>query len=203
MQPWDYHSAFTKENLVRIAQLLARGRADAVDRFDSAVGDDNWTLGVCAYNYGCHQLEQAAGTPGFEWLGVIDPGKHFQFSVGGVPMRFWRGDPAGPTAKISVATPHEQLLLDLEPGVPTAGVLFRVGVITDIDGAFVGASFVALRNGAPETVWPVPLADAAPLIVLLDDTRARGRDLAAPLVGDPAETENEKGDENDSTSGGK
>ena len=31
-------------------------------------------------------------------------------------MRFWRGDPTEPTSKIVVATPFEQLLLDLEPG---------------------------------------------------------------------------------------
>ena len=138
MRPWEYHQELTEERLVRVAQLLALGRGSAVDRFDPTIGDDNWTLGVCAYNYGCFRISQAAGTLGFEWLGVIDPGKHFQFSIGGVPMRFWRGDPAEPTAKIVIATPREQLLLDLEPGVPTAGVLFRVGVTTDIDGALLG-----------------------------------------------------------------
>ena len=189
MRPWDYHQELTGERLVKVGQLLALGRGSAVDRFDPTIGDDNWTLGVCAYNYGCFQISQAAGTPGFEWLGVIDPGKHFQFSVGGVPMRFWRGDPAEPTAKIVIATPREQLLLDLEPGVPTAGVLFRIGVTTDIDGALLGASFVALRNDQPETVWPLPLAAAEPLIVSLGEERPEGRDLPSPPVGDIGDDE--------------
>lgn len=189
MRPWHYHQELTEERLVKVAQLLALGRGSAVDRFDPTIGDDTWTLGVCAYNYGCFRIGQAAGKFGFEWLGVIDPGKHFQFSIGGVSMRFWRGDPAEPTAKIVVATQREQLLLDLEPGVPTAGVLFRIGVTTDIDGALLGASFVALRNDQPETVWPLPLSEATPLIILLGDEQAEGRDLPPPAVGDLGDDE--------------
>ncbi|RUX46203.1 hypothetical protein EOA33_21900 [Mesorhizobium sp. M4A.F.Ca.ET.050.02.1.1] len=195
MLPWDYHPELTAERLVKVAQLLALGRGSAVDRFDPAIGDDNWTLGVCAYNYGCFQIAKAAGTLGFEWLGVIDPGKHFQFSIGGVPMRFWRGDPAEPTAKISIATPFEQLLLDLEPGILTAGVLFRIGVTTDMDGALLGASFVALRNDQAELVWPLPLAEAEPLIVLLDEARPEGIELSSPSVSDHGYDEDEHGDD--------
>lgn len=187
MLPWDYHPELTKDRLISVAQLLALGRGNAVDRFDPVIGDDNWTLGVCAYNYGCFQIIQVAGRPGFEWLAVNDPSKHFQFSVGGVPMRFWRGDPAEPTSKISAATPREQLLLDLEPGILTAGVLFRIGVTTDLDGSLLSASFVALRNGEPELIWPLPLAEAAPLIVSIDGARPEGLELPPPSVGDPSD----------------
>lgn len=201
MRPWDYHSELTEERLTKVAQLLAMGRGAAVDRFDPTIGDDNWTLGVCAYNYGCFQIAQAAGKPGFEWLGVIDPGKHFQFSIGGVPMRFWRGDPADPTTKIAIATPFEQLLLDLEPEKPTAGVLFRIGITTDMDGALLTASFVALRNDEPETVWRLPLADAEPLIVPIDDERPEGRDLPPPSVGDHQDDDDEQDGEADAPDG--
>lgn len=192
MRPWKYDPELTEERLTKVGQLLAVGRGHAVDRYDPTIGDDSWTLGTCAYNYGCFQIKRAAGTPGFEWLGVIDPGKHFQFSVGGVPMRFWRGDPADPTSKISAKTPHEQLSFDLEPGKPMAGVLCRIGVETDFDGALLTASFVALRNGEPETVWPLPLAEAEPLIVLLDDERPEGRDLPPPVVGDHDEDDDQQ-----------
>lgn len=202
MRPWDYHSELLEERLVKVGQLLALGRGAAVDRFDPAIGDDNWTLGVCAYNYGCFQIAQAAGKPGFEWLSVIDPGKHFQFSIADVPMRFWRGDPADPTTKISVATPFEQLLLDLEPETPTAGVLFRIGITTDIDGALLTASFVALRNDEPETVWRLPLADADPLIVPMDDARPEGRDLPPPSVGGHQDDAHEHDGKADASHGG-
>jgi len=60
MRPWDYHLELMEERLVKVAQLLALGRGSAVDRFDPTIGDDNWTLGVCAYNYGCFQISRAA-----------------------------------------------------------------------------------------------------------------------------------------------
>lgn len=184
MRPWDYNVELTKERLVKLAQLLERGRNDAVDRHEPAIGGTNWTRGVCAYSYACHQIEQAAGTPGFEWLAVINNGMRFQFSINKVPMRFWRGDPFEPSAKIAVATPMEQLLLDLEPGMLAGGVLFRIGVTTDEDGALLGAYFAALRGAAPETVWSIPLADADPLVVVLDEVRPEGRELPPPVVSD-------------------
>ena len=102
----------------------------------------------------------------------------------------------------SVATSFEQLLLDLEPGVSTAGVLFRIGVTTDVDGALLGASFVVLRNDQPELVWPLPLAEAEPLIVLLDDARPEGLELPPPSVGDHRDDEDELGGEIGSPSDG-
>jgi hypothetical protein len=192
MRPWEYNPELTKDRLVRVAQLIERGRNDAVDRHDPAIGGDNWTRGVCAYSYARYQIMQAAGTPGFEWLGVIDDGMRFQFNIGRVPMRFWRGDVAEPSVRIATATPTEQFLLDLEPGVPTAGVLFRIGVATDEEGAMLQACFAALRNGIAETIWPIPLADADPLVVVLDDTRPEGRELPPPAIGDRRDDDADK-----------
>ena len=184
MKPWDYNDELTEERLVKVAQLIERGRNDAVDRHDPSVGGDSWTRGVCGYSYAKHQILQAAGTEGFEWLGVLNDGLRFQFSVGGIPMRFWRGDLAEPSDRIAAPTPMEQLLLELEPGVPTAGVLFRIGITTDEEGGLLEACFAALRNGTAETIWPISLVDAAPLIVVLDDKRPEGRELPPPTVGD-------------------
>ena len=136
---------------------------------------------------------QAAGTPGFEWLSVIKEGMRFQFGIGKVPMRFWRGDLAEPSVGIAAATPMEQFLLDLEPGIPTAGVLFRIGISTDDEGAMLEACFAALRNGAAETIWPIPLADADPLVVVLDDTRPEGRELPPPIIGERSEDDTQEG----------
>ena len=194
MRPWDYNPELTEERLIRVAQLIERGRNDAVDRHEPAIGGTSWTRGVCAYSYAKHQIIQAAGTPGFEWLGVINDGLRFQFSIGKVPMRFWRGDFAEPSDRIAAATPMEQLLLELEPGVPTAGVLFRIGLTTDEEGAMLEACFAALRNGAAETIWPISLADADPLVVVLDDARPEGRELPPPVIGDRSDDDAAGGD---------
>jgi hypothetical protein len=187
MRPWDYHVALTADRLTKVAHLLALGRRDAVDRHDPAIGGDAWTRGVCAYRYGCHRIAQAAGTTDFEWLTIIDPGKRFQFRVGDVPMRFWRGDPFEPNGRVVSPTPIEQFLLDLGDDVPLGGVLFRIGVDADDEGSLLSASFVALRNGAPETVWPIPLGQAVPLIVPMTAARPEGRELPPPSVGLPGD----------------
>ncbi|EIZ77296.1 hypothetical protein WSK_4136 [Novosphingobium sp. Rr 2-17] len=193
MRPWDYNPELTEERLIRVAQLIERGRNDAVDRHEPAIGGDSWTKGVCAYSYAKHQIIQAAGTPGFEWLSVINDGMRFQFGIGKAPMRFWRGDFAEPSQRIATATPMEQFLLELEPGVPTAGVLFRIGLTTDEEGAMLEACFAALRNGAAETIWPISLVDADPLVVVLDDTRPEGRELPPPTIGDRSDDETAEG----------
>lgn len=192
MKPWDYDSTLTADCLTKVAQLLAMGRRDAVERHDPTIGGDGWTRGVCAYRYGCHRINQAAGRVGFEWLSIIDPGKRFQFKIGRVPMRFWRGDPLEPTSRVSCPTPVEQLLLDLDEGdVPLGGVLFRINVVTDEEGALLQASFVALRAGQVETLWRIPLEDAPPLVVALGGECPEGRELPPPAVGLASDEEDE------------
>lgn len=197
MQPWDYNAALTADRLTKIVDLLAMGRRDAVDRHDPDIGGDAWTRGCCAFRYGCYRITQAADEPDAEWLTVIDPSKRFQFRIGDVPMRFWRGEPSKPSSRFKHPTPVEQLHLDLEDGVPLGGVLFRIGVTTDDEGGLLEASFVALRNGAPETIWPIPFDKITPVIVPLDDARPEGRELPPPAVGIPGD-ENEDGEENES-----
>lgn len=189
MLPWDYHSAFTSERLVALAQLLSVGRALAVERHDTSIGDDNWTLGVCAYKYCCFQISENAGKSNFEWLEVIDSSHHFQFSIGGVPVRFWRGDPANPSDKIAGPTAYEQLLFDFGPEVVGDGVLYRIGITADLDGGFLGANFVTLRGGQPEAIWPIPYDRSNPLLVIVDGRRPEGRELPAPQVGAPDEVD--------------
>jgi hypothetical protein len=165
MRPWDYHRDLTRERLILLAQLLARGRAHALDRYDPEIGDDTWTRGVCAFNYGRFQITRASGTPGFEWLSVPDRRRRFQFRVGEVMMRFYRGQAESPKANMLFATELEQLLLPLDEGVPLGDVKFRLAVETDWDGSILQVSFVAIRGDAPETIWVIPYEAAPPLIV--------------------------------------
>lgn len=182
MKPWDYDTELTAERLGKIAQLLAWGRHDAVDRHDPDVGGNAWTRGVCAYQYGCFRIAAVAGSAGYEWLGVIDPGKRFQFSVGGRPLRFWRGDPNEPNDRVSCPTQREQLLLDLGDDA-SAGLVMRIGVTTDGDGDFLEAAFVALRGDVPETVWPIPYDRSTAPFVMIEPERPLGRELPPPAIG--------------------
>lgn len=183
MRPWDYDPELTAERLSKIAQLLAWGRHDAVDRHDPGVGGNPWTRGVCAYQYGCFRVLCAAETPGFEWLRIIDPGKRFQFSINSRPLRFWRGDPTEPSIRVASPTPHEQYLLDFEDGVSLDGVVMRIAVTTDFDGDFLQAAFVALRGNLPETVWPIPYERTTAPFVAIEPELPLGQELPAPAIG--------------------
>ena len=52
-------------------------------------------------------------------------------------------------------------------------------------GTMVRTPFDSMAGlNEPEAVWRLPLTEAEPLIVLLDDERPEGRDLPPPWVGD-------------------
>jgi len=183
MRPWDYHRDLTAERLIKIAQLLARGRSHALERYDPAIGDDSWTRGVCAFNYGRHEISKAAGSPGFEWLSVPDPRRHFQFRLGEVVMRFYRGEAETPKINMLHTTELEQFLLPLEEQVPLGGVKFRIAVETDWDGSILQVSFVAIRGTEPETIWAIPFEAAPPLVLEVPE------DLTPAVEIEPVEIE--------------
>lgn len=199
MKPWDYHSDLTKDRLIKVAQLLAAGRGIALDRFDPTIGDNSWTSGVCAYGYGCFQVIQAAGRPGFEWLAVPDPSLRFLFRMGEVALRFFRGTAANPRANVleQSLVELEQFSLMLEETVSLDQVKFRIAVETDSDGYPLQISFVAIRGDMPETIWPIPYESAPPLIVPIDEEKPEGRELGAPPVGFPSEEEETGTDDKD------
>lgn len=192
MRPWDYHPDMTAERLASVARLLASGRGCALDRHEPAIGCDAWTLGVEAFNFGRHQINKAAGTPGFEWLTVPDSSRRLQFRMGSMPMRFYRGLATDPNPRMLVEAPIEleQYPLPLGAAALLDGCKFRIAVETDEEGGVVQISFVAIRGVAVETIWPIPYEDSAPLLVGLGADLAEGRELPAPsvgLVGDAAD----------------
>lgn len=183
MRPWDYHPDITRERLVLVAQLMARGRGDALDRHEPELGDDAWTRGVRAFRFCCHQLTRMAGLPQFEWLSVPAPGRKFQFRIGTAPMRFYRGLAEEPKPNMLQLTELEQELLPFGDGVFLTDVKLRIAVETDFDGSVAGVYFVAIRGVDPETIWRIPFETAVPLVVDLSARLEPPVDLAAPEVG--------------------
>lgn len=193
MRPWEYHPDLSSERLIKVAQLLASGRGQAVDRHEPSIGCDAWTLGIEAFNFGRFQISRAAGTPGLEWLDVPDASRRLLFRIGSVPLRFYRGFASEPTARTMTDIPIEleQYPLPLEDGASLDGCKFRLAVETNEDGTVMQISFVAVRGGLVETIWPIPYENAKPLIVALDDHKPEGRELLAPVVEFPLNGEEE------------
>ncbi|GAA3708672.1 hypothetical protein GCM10022268_17480 [Sphingomonas cynarae] len=185
LYPWDYHSDLTAARLVEIAKLLRQGRHDAVDRHDDTIGDDNWVLGVRAYNCGKFRVMQAHDSGNHSWLTIINPSLQFIFAIGHVPVRFYRGDADDPSEKTCrIAYPELTQLAIAFQEEENDEMVFRFAVETYYDGSVDTIKFVGLRHKQAVLTWEIPLQLGEvvrfPLTVVAHD---EGTELAAPMVG--------------------
>ena len=182
--PWEIHPDLTRDRLIAVAQLLRQARNDALDRFDPNIGDDVWTLGCCAFQYGCHRISEAANSGRYPWLTVQDPSKLFVFRIGAVPARFYRGPADEPTPRTSIQTYPElrQLTLSFPQEAVARNFAYRFAVETDIDGMVLSISFVALLGETPMLRWEIPLEAEIRPICSLDGGLVEGVELEAPAV---------------------
>lgn len=186
MAPWDHNPAFTSARLTDVAQLIARGRNTALDRFDTSVGCSNWTVGCEAFQFQRFEIMSAADK--LEWLGIVDPSMQFVFSIGDVPVRFYRGEPTDPTKRTLKESYPELLQMSLfrDDELLSAGnKRFRFAVETDIDGSITQMSFVVLSGETPISVWPIEIENSFGKIAPLWPEQAEGVELPPPPVGLP------------------
>jgi hypothetical protein len=186
--PWELHPSLTEERLMAAARLLARGRADAINSADYWAGDDAWSIGCRAYAFSKHQLSRAAEGGRYSWLGVLDETHHFVFLIEGVPVRFYRGDAEDPSKRTLRQQESEAEQLALALGSDDAeGLMFRLAVETEPDGAVRRIVFLALRGeaGRVECFWPVPLGDGSGLPDGREGRRNSGAVMQLPLSAAP------------------
>src|SRR5258708_6165736 len=130
MRPWEHHAALTSERLITVAQLIQTGRNQALDRFDPSIGCTTWNLGCDAFAFQRHQIIEASVT--IDWLEILDPGMQFVFTIGGLPIRFYRGEPDDPserTLKQSFSELQQLSLFSAETLVKlTAEPIYRFAV---------------------------------------------------------------------------
>ncbi|MGO4129221.1 hypothetical protein AB4Z01_32825 [Inquilinus sp. YAF38] len=185
MTPWEHHPALLRDRLVTIAQLITRGRNDALDRYDASVGCISWTVGCEAFAFQKHRIQEAAA--GIDWLDILDPTMQFVFSIGGVPVRFYRGEPDDPnmrTLRQTFSELKQMSLFSAEELVKlTATPLYRFAVETDIDGAIVAVTFLVLAGDTPVLTWQVPLDTPVTKVSPLWVEGSEGVDLPVPSVG--------------------
>ncbi len=184
MTPWEHHPALTRDRLIIVGKLIQAGRYDALDRNDPNVGCTPWTVGCEAFAFQRHQILEASEE--IEWLGIVDPSMQFIFTIGGVPIRFYRGAPGDPTQRtlrqsyselwqLSLFGSGELVKLACDPA-------YRLAVETDLEGAISGITFVVLDGDAPVLTWAVPLDEPVRAISPLTIADADGVDLPPPSV---------------------
>ncbi|GAA2877255.1 hypothetical protein GGQ99_000163 [Aminobacter niigataensis] len=183
--PWEMHPDLTEDRLAKVAELICRGRNDAVLWQNEEIGDDSWVLGCRAFQACRHQIISAEANGDFPWLSVADNSKHLVFSIGAVPVRFYRGLAEEPTSRtMRQSFPELQQMSMLFPGEEAGQLLYRFAVETDIDGTVTSIKFVGLLGETAKLIWEVPLVASvgAPISI---NAPADGVELDSPVVGLP------------------
>lgn len=183
--PWDYHTDLTAERLLAVARLIVEGRHDAVERFDEEAGDNGWTLGCRAFQFGRARILRAAGSDEYPWLGVIDRSLHLIFTIGGVPIRIYRGDGDEPTDRTLRQSFGElqQRAFSFDEHDDGRDLAYRFAIETDIDGSVTRVKFVGLRGASVILNWDVPLELEAIGAGTVGRPASESVELDAPKVG--------------------
>lgn len=157
--PWEYHSDLTAERLEVVAWLIADGRRTAVELFDEEAGDNGWTLGCRAFQFGRARILRAVESGEHQWLEVIDRTLQLIFKIGEVPVRIYKGEAEEPTDRTLRQSLSELRQLDLlfEEHHEGRDLAYRFAVETDIDGGVLAVKFVGLRGETAILNWDVPL----------------------------------------------
>lgn len=181
--PWDYHRDLTEERLVAVARLIVDGRELAVELFDEEAGDNGWTLGCRAFQFGRARILRAVDGEEYPWLGVIDRSLQLVFTIGEVPVRIYRGEAHEPTDRTLRQSNNElrQLGFTFDERDEGRTLAFRFAIETDVDGSVLGVSFVGLRGETAVLNWEVPIDGAFGGTVGSPATEPV--ELEAPVVG--------------------
>lgn len=161
--PWEYHQDLAEERLIIIARLIVDGRQTAVELQAEVEGDNGWTLGCRAFQFGRHRILRAADNVEHPWLGLIDRGLQLTFKIGEVPIRIYRGEADEPTDRTMRQSNNElrQLGFSFDERDEGRELAFRFAVETDIDGSALAVKFVGLRGATAVLNWNVPIEDIA------------------------------------------
>jgi hypothetical protein len=145
-KPWEVDARLDEEALSVVGKLLLSIRRNVAARQQPNEGDSTWGLGCCTYErfkYQTIRLEQQKTYP---WLGVVNVGKEFSFSINGCPIRQYKGDSENPPAKQIERAREQQLKLFPDQAINDPDWHWLLAVETDGHG--VGIRVVVLQAHA-------------------------------------------------------
>lgn len=163
LKPWEIHPALTEGRLREVGRLIWDARVSAADDANWDLGDDLWDIGCKTFSRTRRAVYVAAVADGaYAYLSVRDRTRYFVFSIGGVPIRVYRGD-LEHDAPDRYATPDDRELQDLQLAcdlfdTPTPGAIFRIAVETDRKGYPTAVRLVqVLPDGSLLNPWRIDL----------------------------------------------
>lgn len=184
-KPWEYEPRLTEEHLLIVAELILSARHKALELYDDSSGDTGWSYGCRAFDWCRKSITEESMSGQQHWLSVIDPNLKFIFSIGGVPVRFYRGDPENPKDKNLLETYPELN----QPQFPFPGISgneklrWRFAVETFETGEVQNITVVGFSSeGVAECLWRIPLNEMTPIIRIVGTEFDEGIDLPEPEV---------------------
>ena len=183
--PWDYHPDLTEDRLKTVAAMIVEGRHTALERYDEEAGDNGWTLGCCAFQFGRARILRGVDGGDYPWLTAIDRTLQLIFKIGEVPVRIYKGeaeDPTDRTTRRSFGEVRQLEMLFPEHDV-ARGLAYRFAVEPDVDNSVLAVKFVGLRGETAVLNWDVPFDSALAFAGTVGREATETVELAAPLVG--------------------
>lgn len=207
-RPWEIHPDLTEERLAFLARLIRSVRAEAVDAHDPTKGDTSWGLGCRSHERTLYSITNAAAGIASSWLRVIEPGLHFVFAAGTVPLRFYRGEAEKPPTK-SLQRNYAELVQAqtsfsipgfAAPTISDHKYIWRIAIETGFDGAVDRVVLVEVSEDgeAMRTTYEIP-ETAAGYVASTEPKRKEGKPLPSPNVGLKSTKKNNKKADDDET----
>lgn len=134
IEPWLKYPDLTQTRLTALANEIRRVRGECVALHAPDQGDGDWSLGCRVYQRTFFAIKELAKS--VDWL-TINPelkALQFSFSVGSVPLRYYKGDPEDPPSRYLMHSDGElqqiQLCFEFE-GLPSVDTILRLAVDVD------------------------------------------------------------------------
>lgn len=183
--PWEFHSDLTEDRLCAVAAMIVDGRHAALDRYDEEAGDNGWTHGCRAFQFGRARILKAIDGGDSPWLTAIDRSLQLIFKIGEVPVRIYKGlaeEPTSRTLRQSYGELQQLGLLfpDRDEGHDLA---YRFAVETDVEGAVIAVNFVGLHGETAVLNWSVPFDNTLGFTGAVGREASESVELDAPPVG--------------------
>lgn len=214
-KPSDFHPGLTDDRLAIVAKIITDARHECALRHDPKKGDNNWTTGCRAYCWICYGL--IVGSTQHPWLTIIDgggsvetptgtevfqTGLRFVFGVGGVPLRFYKGEATDiPKKSLRVAFPEltaRQVAMTFGEAATPIPHALRLAVEVDDDGEVSRITLVQVMDENATRIgetWVITQTPVPANVTPFTPKKEEGKDLGQPLVGSRKKQSDEGGEE--------
>jgi hypothetical protein len=193
--PWEVASELTEVRLRLIAAVFDRVRKEVAELHEPEKGDGNWGFGCRAYERTCFALSRMAKEDEYkEWLSVDVGGLVCTLRVAGIPIKFYRGDPADPSPR-ALRGAVNAALHDVRSGQASMFSMFERGDMPETTLFWLLAIdthpdltvsrvviFQANEYGSARNEWEIPLDETVSAVASVNAFRPEGVDLAPPVV---------------------